>query len=92
MESSSPLRPETSARIKMCRFSFLLVLDSPDRSALRISCTTAQRHLHGGVYPHYWRLRHMDTHSQPSTLVSLESLKVAGDSLNQDSSDSFTRR
>lgn len=80
MESSSPLRPETSARIKMCRFSFLLVLDSLDRSELRISCTTARRHLHGGVYPHYWRLRDTDTLSQPSTRVSLESVKVAGDS------------
>lgn len=89
MESSSPWRPETSARIKMCRFSFLPVLDSPDRSELRISCRTAQRHLHGGVY---WRLRETDTHSQPSTFVSLESIKVAGDSLNQDSSDSFTHR
>lgn len=83
MESSFLLRPETSARIKMRRFSFLRVLDSPDRSELRISCTTAQRQLHGRVYPHYWRLRDKDTHSQPSTLVSLESVKVAGDSLNR---------
>lgn len=82
MEASFPLRPETSGRIKMCSFSFLLVLDSPDRLELRISCTTAPRPLHGGVYPHYWRLKDTDMHHQPSTFV-----KVEDDSLNQDSSD-----